>query len=84
MICPSIRDSEAYNDLVSAYVITNPVPTPEEMGEILGLSPDRVKAVRAIMSRPGSAKTSGVSEKLFRRATKKASPIRRVAAKKKK
>jgi hypothetical protein len=67
---------------VSAYVITNPVPTPEEMGEILGLSPDRVKAVRAIMSRPGPAKTSGLSGKLFAKATKKTSRVRRTAAKK--
>jgi hypothetical protein len=67
---------------VIPYVITNPVPTPEEMGEILGLSPDRVKAVRAIMSKPAPAKTFGISAKLFGKATKKASRVRRAAAKK--
>ena len=45
------------------------VPNPEEMGEILGLSPDRVKAVRA---KPGPAKTSGVSAKLFRKPASRA------------
>jgi hypothetical protein len=34
---------------VRIHVIGNPVPTPEEMGEILVLSPDRVVAVRRIM-----------------------------------
>jgi hypothetical protein len=63
-------------------VITNPVPTPEQMGEILGVSPDRVKAVRAIMSKPAPAKTFGLSGKLFGKATKKASRVRRVSAKK--
>jgi hypothetical protein len=66
---------------VTAYVITNPVPTPEEMGELLGLSPERVKAVRAIMGRP-APKTDGASGKLVRKATKKASRVRRGSAKK--
>jgi hypothetical protein len=58
---------------VTAYVITNPVPTPEEMGEILGLGPDRVSAVRAIMSRPVVAKKSGASLKLFQNKRAKSS-----------
>ena len=34
---------------MSAHIIGNPVPTPEQMGEILGLSSERVAAVRRIM-----------------------------------
>jgi hypothetical protein len=66
---------------VPAYVITNPVPTPEEMGEILGLNPDRVKAVRAIMSRPDPAKKSSASSKLVRKPASR-SRRRRGSAKK--
>jgi hypothetical protein len=43
---------------MSAHVIRNPVPTPEEMGEILGLSSDRVAAVRRIMGTPNHNETS--------------------------
>jgi 3-polyprenyl-4-hydroxybenzoate decarboxylase len=43
---------------MSVHVIGNPVPTPEEMGRILGLSPKRVAAVRSIMSTPSSRKSS--------------------------
>jgi len=43
---------------MSAHVIGNPVPTPEEMGQILGLSSERVVAVRSIMSTPSSRKSS--------------------------
>jgi hypothetical protein len=39
---------------MSAHIIGNPVPTPEEMGEILGLSSERVAAVRRIMSTTGA------------------------------
>jgi hypothetical protein len=41
---------------VDAYIIPNPVPTPEEMAEVLGISPDRVEAVRRIMSAPAQPK----------------------------
>jgi hypothetical protein len=47
---PPVIDS--YNGHVKAYVIDNPVPTPEELGEILGLSSERVSTVRRIMSEP--------------------------------
>jgi hypothetical protein len=47
---------------MSAHVIGNPVPTPEEMGEILGLSSDRVAAVRRIMSTPNRKKTGRDSQ----------------------
>jgi len=50
-----------YNRHVNAHVIANSVPTPEEMGEILGVSADRVKTIRAIMSRPVQAKGPAAS-----------------------
>ncbi len=37
-----------------AHIIRNPVPTPEQLGKILGVSSERVAAVRQIMD--GSAK----------------------------
>jgi hypothetical protein len=40
---------------MSVHVIANPVPSPEEMGEILGLSSDRVAAVQ-IMDTPNRRK----------------------------
>jgi len=43
---------------MNVHVIGNPVPTPEEMGRILGLSPERVEAVRRIMNTPSSRKSS--------------------------
>jgi hypothetical protein len=33
-------------------VISNPVPTPEEMAEIIGMSPERVVEIRRIMDAP--------------------------------
>ncbi len=72
---------EIYNGGVTTYVITNPVPTPEEMGEILGLSPERVKAVRAIMSKPAPAKKSGVSMRLFQKPAARSRSRRRSAKK---
>jgi hypothetical protein len=68
---------------MSAHVIGNPVPTPEEMGEILGLNSDRVAAVRRIMDTPNQQKTSDRSI-VFRTVRKKSSRTRtsaRVAAK---
>ena len=68
--CPN----ESYNRHVSAHVIGNPVPTPEEMGEILGLSSERVAAVRRIMSTPKQGKkTSGRSGVAFRAVARKKS-----------
>ena len=46
-----------YNEFMSAHVIGNPVPTPEEMAQILGLSSERVAAVRRIMSAPTRRKS---------------------------
>jgi hypothetical protein len=39
-------------------VISNPVPTPEEMAEILGMSPERVVELRRIMDAPPRRKTA--------------------------
>jgi hypothetical protein len=47
-----------YDEYMNAHVIANPVPTPEEMGRILGLSPERVAAVRSIMNTSPSRKIS--------------------------
>jgi DNA-directed RNA polymerase sigma subunit (sigma70/sigma32) len=66
-------------------IISNPVPTPEEMAEILGMSPERVKAIRAIMDAPVRAKNSaGSSKTRGKAAAKKASrsQTRKAAAKK--
>src|SRR5580658_2173106 len=73
-----------YNRGMAVHVIGNPVPTPEEMAEILGLSPDRVKAIRQIMSTKVPAKKSVSAAKTTRKAAaKKASRLRtrRIAAK---
>ena len=62
---------------MAVHIIGNPVPTPEEMAEILDLSPDRVTAIRRIMSTPVRAKKSAAAAKLARKgAAKKASPTR--------
>lgn len=37
---------------MSEHVIQNPVPTPEQMAQMLGVSPDRVKMLRGIMRSP--------------------------------
>ena len=58
---------------MSAHIIANPVPTPEEMGEILGLSPDRVKAVRQIMSTPLQQNKSAARAKTLQKAPAKKS-----------
>jgi hypothetical protein len=50
-----------YHRCMSVHIIRNPVPTPEEMGEILGISSDRVAAVRRIMGTPIQQKASGSS-----------------------
>ena len=62
------------------HIIGNSVPTPEEMGEILGLSSDRVNAVRRIMSTPSQSKPSVSISAAFRKAAPKKS--RKVARKK--
>jgi hypothetical protein len=69
-----------YNGSVSAYTITNPVPTPEEMGEVLGISSDRVKAVRRIMTAPAQPKRDRSGGGIARKTAAKKS--RRVVAKK--
>ncbi len=62
---------------MSVYVIGNPVPTPEEMAEFLGVSPERVAAIRKIMSTPVRRKTSSRSSAAVKAsAGKKASRSR--------
>jgi hypothetical protein len=78
---PAGNDVEPnYNRSVRVYNIANLVPTPEEMGELLGLSSDRVKSVRRIMSAPaqseGARSNTGVSSK------RSANKSRRVVTKK--
>jgi hypothetical protein len=58
---------------MDAYVIANPVPTPEEMGEILGLSPKRVAALRRIMSTPAQRKTSKAASEMRSNSRRRAS-----------
>jgi hypothetical protein len=66
---------------MSAHVIRNPVPTPEEMGEILGLSSERVAAVRRIMSTPKQEKkTSGRSGVALRAVARKKSSRTRTSS----
>ena len=40
------------NEAIAEHIITNPVPTPEEMAERLGIGLERVAALRLIMTRP--------------------------------
>jgi hypothetical protein len=68
----SLPNHGVYTRPVTAHIIGNPVPTPEEMGTILGLSSEHVAAVRRIMSTPAK-------EKLTDRLTM----VRRTAARKK-
>ncbi len=62
------------------YIIRNPVPTPEEMGKFLGLSPDHVAAVRRIMSTPKQKKASANSSVQGRAGARKKSPGTRTAS----
>lgn len=66
---------------MSAHVIGNPVPTPEEMGEILGLSSERVAAVRSIMSAPSSRKSSKRARYSFKVAATRTSSRSRTSSK---
>jgi hypothetical protein len=71
-----------YNGGMSVHVISNSVPTPEQMGEFLGLKSDRVAAVRSIMSAPEKAKSSGRAFGAFRTGRKKSSRVAYKATKK--
>jgi hypothetical protein len=64
---------------MSAYVIRNSVPTPEEMGEYLGISSERVSAVRSIMEAPIRSKTA--SRSLTYRTARKAASAKKAAKK---
>jgi hypothetical protein len=67
---------------MSVRVIRNSVPTPEQMGEFLGLSSERVAAVRSIMSAPDKAKSSGRASATFRASWKKSGRVAYKGAKK--
>jgi hypothetical protein len=67
----SLPDQRVYTRSMSAHIIGNPVPTPEEMGEILGLSSERVAAVRRIMSTTGAETGSKRSISARKTATRK-------------
>jgi DNA-directed RNA polymerase sigma subunit (sigma70/sigma32) len=56
---------------VTVYTIRNPVPTPEEMAEILGVSPERVEAVRRIMSTPVSRSAGKKTRKAAAKKSRK-------------
>jgi hypothetical protein len=71
-----------YNDGMGMHVISNSVPTPEQMGEFLGLRSERVAAVRSIMSTPDKTKGSGRSSGAFQTVRKKSSRFAYKAAKK--
>jgi hypothetical protein len=65
---------------MSAHIIGNPVPTPEEMGKILGLSSDRVAAVRRIMSTPKHEKAAARSGVASGPVARKKSPQTRTSS----
>jgi hypothetical protein len=54
-ILPHYLSGTIYWSCMSEHVILNPVPTPEQMADLLGISHDRVEALRRIM---GSASPS--------------------------
>ena len=60
-----------YNCDMAMHVIANPVPTPEEMARMLGLSSERVVAVRKIMNATSVRKTSRRSNGRLRVAARK-------------
>jgi hypothetical protein len=47
---------------MQTHIIRNPVPTPEQMGKILGVSSERVAAVRQIMDGSAKEKVRGRSK----------------------
>jgi hypothetical protein len=65
-----------YTRPMRAHVIGNPVPTPEEMGKILGLSPERVATVRRIMNAPDAEKKSPMSKRKSQTDWKRVKAIR--------
>lgn len=64
---------------MSLRTIHNAVPTPEEMGEFLGINSERVSAVRSIMEAPQKSKSTSLSS--YRRVARR-SPAKKAAAKK--
>lgn len=67
---------------MSVHVIGNSVPTPEQMGEFLGLKPERVAAVRSIMSAPERTRTSERASRVTQKTRKKSDRVAYKSAKK--
>jgi hypothetical protein len=61
---------------MSPHIIRNPVPTPEQMAKILGISSERVTAVREIMGTP-------LAEAGRKRAKRHVAPVQKLAFKSK-
>ena len=55
-----------------AHIISNPVPTPEQMAKILGVSSERLAAVRQIMDGSAKEKASGRSKTTARKKATRA------------
>jgi hypothetical protein len=49
MFRPRYQSGTIYWLCMSEHVILNPVPTPEQMADLLGVSHDRVEALRRVM-----------------------------------
>jgi hypothetical protein len=63
---------------MAIHIIRNPVPTPEEMAKFLGVSPERLAAVRRIMDEDDSPPVKGRSAKTApRKAAAKKQTTRR-------
>jgi hypothetical protein len=56
-----------YNKPMRTHIIGNPVPTPEQLGKILGVSSERVAAVRQIMDGSAKEKVRGRSKTTARK-----------------
>lgn len=77
----TLRNAAIIRNMASGlHTIRNGVPTPEEMGEFLGISSERVSAVRSIMESPVRSKPS--SKASSHRQTARRYAAKKVAAKK--
>jgi hypothetical protein len=63
------------------HIIGNPVPTPEQLGKILGVSSERVAAVRQIMDGPAKETVRGRSKTTARKKSSRVRTSRRASGK---
>jgi hypothetical protein len=63
------------------HIIGNPVPTPEQLGKILGVSSERVAAVRQIMDGSAKDKVRGRSKTTARKKSNRVRTSRRASGK---